>query len=68
MEISLSISLEECLKTWHVFWHIGTPSWNIGSPYGTLARQLETLDYLMTRWHVNHAGIQACWHLDYVGT
>ena len=60
------------LKNWHVVWHVGTPSWNIGTTYGTLALKNEKLARFcnvgtQTRWHVNHAGMQTHWHVDHVG-
>ena len=47
------------MKNWHAFWHVGTPSLNIGTPYGTLARKKAEVATLLACWHVNHAGTQA---------
>ena len=62
LKFPLNISQEKCLKNWHNFWHFGMPSWDVETPYDTLAR-------LLARWHVkwkvgkllarNHIGTEA---------
>ena len=37
------------LKHWHAIWHVDTPSLNIGTPFGMLARQVKTLARRMAR-------------------
>ena len=68
------------MKNWHVFWHVGTPSWNTGTLYGALARllarwhvKMRSWDALGTLsrkpcWHASTLARRPRWHVDHVGT
>ena len=53
-------------KNWHAIWHIGTPSWNLGTSFGRLTRVLARWRVKMKSWHAFgtlkrwHAGTLAC--------
>ena len=53
------------LKNSHAAWHVGTPIWNFGTPFGTFSRLLARKTGRLTGfWHAT----QALWYVNHAGT